>query len=148
VTVDREKIRQKLQYMREKLRKLKRFQGMNLNDFRDDVINEDAAIRMLQVIIEAMLDICAHVIAREGWGLTRTYVDTIEVATRHGLIPNEMCETYANMARFRNRVVHLYDEVDPNEILDIVNNRLDAFHPFIANIIQRYLTEDASQDSV
>lgn len=142
MTVDREKIRQKLQFMRQNLRDLDFFQEMTLDEFKGNFINEAAAIRMLQVTIEAMLDICAHVIAREGLGLPKSYRETVLVAARNGLILPEMEETYKNMVRFRNKVVHLYEEVNAEEIIVIINSRLKDFHPFMANIVKKYLGND------
>jgi uncharacterized protein YutE (UPF0331/DUF86 family) len=140
VTVDREKIRQKLQFMRQELRELKKFQGMDLSQFHSNSLYEAAATRMLQVAIEAMLDICAHIISREGWGLPKSYVETVELAARNGLIPQQLEDTYKAMARFRNRVVHLYDEIDAAEIWNVIQNHLDDFRPFIAAVIRRYLS--------
>ena len=117
---------------------LRYFQEMTLEDFSREVINEYAATRMLQIIIEAMLDICAHIIAREGWGLPKSYGDLITLASQHDLIPREMKETYQSMVRFRNRVVHLYDNVDKQEIYDIIQNHLDNFQPFMQRVIKRY----------
>ncbi|MGI6285678.1 DUF86 domain-containing protein [Neomoorella humiferrea] len=140
MTVDREKIRQKLQFMRQELRELKKFQGMDLNQFQTNSLYEAAATRMLQVTIEAMLDICAHIIAREGWGLPKSYVETIELVARNGLIPQQFEGTYKAMARFRNRIIHLYDEIEVTEIWNIIQNHLDDFRTFIAAVIQRYLS--------
>lgn len=140
MTVDREKIRQKLQFMRQELRELKKFQGMDLSQFQSNSLYEAAATRMLQVTIEAMLDICAHLISREGWGLPKSYVETVELAVHNGLIPPEMEDTYKAMARFRNRVVHLYDEVNAAEIWNIIQNHLEDFRPFMEVVIRRYLS--------
>jgi uncharacterized protein YutE (UPF0331/DUF86 family) len=140
MTVDREKIRQKLQFMREELVELQKFQGMSLAHFKSNRIYEAAATRMLQVTIEAFLDICAHLISREGWGLPKTYTEAVELAARNGLIPLEMKDTYKAIARFRNRIVHLYDEVDAAEIWTIIQNHLDDFRPFIVAVVQKYLT--------
>jgi uncharacterized protein YutE (UPF0331/DUF86 family) len=140
VTVDREKIRQKLQFMRQELRELKKFQGMDISQFQSNSLYEAAATRMLQVTIEAMLDICAHLISREGWGLPKSYVETVELAVHNGLIPPEMEDTYKAMARFRNRVVHLYDEVNAAEIWNIIQNHLEDFRPFMEVVIRRYLS--------
>ncbi len=137
--VDHEKIRQKLHYMRDKLKMLEGFKGMDKKSFISEPYLEDAAIRMLQVVIEAMLDICAHIIAREGWGLAKTYVEIIELAVNNKLIDAEQAGTYKNMARFRNRVIHLYDQVDTDEIMNIINNHLDDFKPFMAVVIEKYL---------
>lgn len=139
MTVDREKIRQKLQFMRRNLRDLDIFNKMDIEEFRSNSINEAAAIRMLQVTIEAMLDICAHVIAREGLGLPKSYGEIIQIAVQYGLIPSDKIETYQKMVRFRNRVVHLYDDVDAKEIYFIIHSRLNDFKPFMATTIKRYL---------
>lgn len=139
LTVDQDKIRQKLQFMRDSIRLLERFRAMSLEQFLADSINEAAATRKLQVTIEALLDICAHVVAREGWGLPKTYTDTIVICVRNGLISSDMENTYKNMAKFRNRVVHLYDNVDEEEIFHIIKDHLSEFDPFIKKVIKTYL---------
>jgi uncharacterized protein YutE (UPF0331/DUF86 family) len=126
--------------MRQELRELKKFQGMDISQFQSNSLYEAAATRMLQVTIEAMLDICAHLISREGWGLPKSYVETVELAVHNGLIPPEMEDTYKAMARFRNRVVHLYDEVNAAEIWNIIQNHLEDFRPFMEVVIRRYLS--------
>jgi uncharacterized protein YutE (UPF0331/DUF86 family) len=39
-----------------------------------------------------------------------------------------------NMARFRNRLVHLYWEVDDRQLQDILQSRLDDFKSFLDSI--------------
>ncbi len=112
MSVDQEKIRQKLHFIRENLAHLEQFKGMEPGSLKSDHIKEAAAVRMLQVAIEAVLDICSHVISREGWGLPKSYLEAVELAVQNGLIPQEMAQEYKSMAKFRNRVVHLYDKVD------------------------------------
>ena len=139
MSVDQEKIRQKLHFIRENLVHLEQFKGMEAVNLKSDHIKEAAAIRMLQVVIEAVLDICSHVISREGWGLPKSYLETVELAVQNGLIPREMAQKYKNMAKFRNRVVHLYDKVDTEELTEIINSHLDDFKPFIRNVLNRYM---------
>jgi uncharacterized protein YutE (UPF0331/DUF86 family) len=136
---DQQKIRQKIHFMRENIKLLEQFKEMDQDQFTSDPITESAALRMLQVSIEAMLDICSHIIAREGWGLAKTYVEIVELTVKHGLIPKEKADIYKNMARFRNRIIHLYDRVDSAEVLNIINNHLDDFGPFLSAVIERYL---------
>ncbi len=82
---------------------------------------------MLQFIIETFLDICTHMIAREGWGFPKTYVESIEMASYNGLIPNEFLDIYKAMARFPNRVVHMDVDVVVEEIRKIIISHLDGF---------------------
>ncbi len=142
MTVDKVKVRQKLQFMRQRIRDLERFKGMELEEFKSDWMYSAAATRMLQVAIEALLDICAHITTREGWGLPKTYGEAVSIAVSNGLIPREMEDIFKDMARFRNRIVHIYDEVDDEEIWNIIRNNLQDFRPFITNVIERYLGED------
>ncbi len=139
MSVDQEKIRQKMHFIRENLAHLEQFKGMETGSLKSDHIKEAAAIRMLQVVIEAVLDICSHVISREGLGLPKSYLESVELAVQNGLIPREMAQEYKNMAKFRNRVVHLYDKVDTEELIEIINFHLDDFKPFISNVLNRYM---------
>lgn len=139
--VDQEKIRQKLHFIRQQLRELDRFEAIGQDEFLKEPIYEAAATRMLQICIEAMLGICAHVTARQGWGLPKTYVETVEMAARHGLIPKDLTATYKDMARFRNRIVYLYHDIDPKEIWQIAQLHSDNLQPFMTLVVQQYLSE-------
>lgn len=140
MSVDQEKIRQKIHFIRENLAHLEELKDLDKESFKSDHIKEAAAIRMLQVAIEAVLDICSHIISREGWGLPKSYLESVELAVQNGLIPLELAQDYKNMAKFRNRVVHLYDKVDSEELIEIINSHLDDFKPFIRNVLNRYMS--------
>lgn len=46
------------------------------------------------------------------------------------------------MVRFRNRAVHLYDEIDAQEIYQIPESDLPDFETFIAAVVKRYFQEE------
>jgi len=142
MSVDKARVRQKIGFIRDQVRELQRFRHMELAEFASDKIYESAATRMLQIGIEAALDVCAHAAAREGWGVARNYQDLIDICGKNRLYPPGMIQTLKDMARFRNRVVHLYDDVDPAEVLTIIQTRLDDFAEFIAAILERYFPQD------
>jgi uncharacterized protein YutE (UPF0331/DUF86 family) len=50
------------------------------------------------------------------------------------------------MVSFRNRIVHMYDEIDPGEIFTILEEHLGDFETFIRAITQRYFSSDLSSD--
>ena len=80
--VDNDKIRQKIHFIRQEKKKLQRFRAMDYKEFVSDDLYVDAATRILQVMVECVLDICAHAIAREGWGTPKTYVETVKNSSR------------------------------------------------------------------
>ncbi|PKM42103.1 MAG: hypothetical protein CVV03_10515 [Firmicutes bacterium HGW-Firmicutes-8] len=42
-------------------------------------------------------------------------------------------------SRFRNRAVHLYQEIDNNELYGILQDGLEDFRDFIKAIVDKYL---------
>lgn len=136
---DFEKIRARLQFIREAVRQLEQIRARGRESLLGDPILQAAALRNLQVGIEAMLDISHAVIARDGLGIPGTYREAIEILLRHGILPTAHAADFLNMASFRNRLVHLYDTVEPAEIADILDGHLGDFASFIAAITERYL---------
>ena len=48
-----------------------------------------------------------------------------------GVFENDFSRELRNMAKFRNRLVHLYWEVDDKQVYEILRNRLDDFKMFL-----------------
>ena len=139
-SVDRDKIRHKIQFIRDNVRRLRTQAAIPTDEFVSSALQVDAALRRLQVAIEAMLDIAHHVIAREGFGLPQTYREAMVMLCDAGVLPTEQKDAFTQMVRFRNRAVHLYDAIDPAEVHAILTTRLGDFDSFIHAITRRYLS--------
>jgi uncharacterized protein YutE (UPF0331/DUF86 family) len=145
--IDREKIRQKLHFMQARLKRLYEIRSISPDEFLGNDLYIDASTRMLQIAIEAMLDLSSHIVAHEGWGLPKSYAEVVQVAARNLSIPDAVIETYTAMARFRNRVVHLYDAVDSREVWRIIQENLQDFEPFMKAVVDRYLSDSDNATS-
>lgn len=139
--VDSAKLRSHVDYVRANVRKLEQLRESGRAQFLDDDVAQAAAARWLQTAIEAMIDMANHIIAREGLGVPRAYSETMEILLREGVLPGDRRDAYLAMVRFRNRIVHLYDEVDPEGIWTIIEDDLSDFDAFIAAIAARYFKE-------
>ena len=117
---------------------------MDERTFVEDSFYPLAAARALQVALEASFDLCAHIIAYEGWGLPKSYREIVLVALEHGLLPPGLRDSYLQMARFRNRLVHLYDHVEERELLQFIKDHVGDFAPLVATVVRRYLPEPAN----
>ncbi|NLA25837.1 MAG: DUF86 domain-containing protein, partial [Firmicutes bacterium] len=60
--------------------------------------------------------------------------DAFRLLCRKKILSADMEDTYMAMARFRNRVVHLYDQVDSREIYRMINESLGDFKRFIDDV--------------
>jgi uncharacterized protein YutE (UPF0331/DUF86 family) len=85
----------------------------------------------LVVAIEGIVDLCNHIIARNGFKTPEDYSDTIRVMEEHQAFGREFSETLIRMVRFRNRLVHIYWEIDDNEIWRILKEHLSDIRRFL-----------------
>ena len=65
----------------------------------------------LQVSIECCLDVTNHIIASEHFRAPKDYADSFMVIEEEGLVSDELGKRLRQMAKFRNRLVHLYGEM-------------------------------------
>lgn len=95
-----------------------------------DPIPLGSAKYYLQVAIESCIDMANHIIASERLRAPRDYSDVFKVLEEEGIIPADFLPELQRMARFRNRLVHLYWEVDAEMIYDILQERLGEFEHY------------------
>ena len=55
-------------------------------------------------------------IASEGFRAPKSYVESFEILTKQEILPQSFFPTLRQMAQFRNRLVHLYREVDAEDV--------------------------------
>ncbi len=132
--VDERKVSEKLRIIQENLDKLSTFKDVPVHLFISDFKEYDSAKYNLQTTIEAMLDICNHIIARNAYEVPKSNADAFRLLCRKKILSADMEDTYMAMARFRNRVVHLYDQVDSREIYRMINESLGDFKRFIDDV--------------
>ncbi|MCL6635614.1 MAG: DUF86 domain-containing protein [Peptococcaceae bacterium] len=130
----------KLGYIEKNLKYLESLSKIQEEDFLESPFFTGAARYYLQTCIEAMLDIANHVIARERYRAPDNYVDAFRVLGEQGILPAGDLPAFYQMARLRNRVVHLYHEVDDKEIYKILQTGLEDFKAFIRAIMSSFFS--------
>jgi len=85
----------------------------------------------LIVSIEAAIDMCNHVISRNKLRVPDDYADTFKVIGETAAFDREFVERLTKMARFRNRLVHIYWEVDDEVIYGVLPEHIDNMEQFI-----------------
>jgi uncharacterized protein YutE (UPF0331/DUF86 family) len=136
--VEIEIIEQHLQNMEEALRNLDRYRGLRLEEFESDLSLVWIAEKGLEILIQNLLDIGAHILASEIKNDWEDYGDIIAKLGQHGVIPRDFSEKIQGMARLRNILIHEYIRVDVSNIYDLLKNRLRDFTDFM-HLVQRYL---------
>lgn len=104
------------------------FKGVSLKDFRESWVLQRMAERVLQVMIEICIDVAERIIALKGAGPAATGSEAIEKLAALDVI--QSAQPYVEMVRFRNLIVHRYEEIDPEILYSIVSKKLDDFRRF------------------
>jgi uncharacterized protein YutE (UPF0331/DUF86 family) len=111
-----------------------------VGDFLKDKILVGGAKYYLQVSIECCLDVANHIIAAEGFRAPRDYADSFRVLEENDVIGEGLCNRLCQMAKFRNRLVHLYGEIDDAYVYEYISGELDDILDFKKIIISNYLS--------
>jgi len=96
--IDKQKILDKLRLIKENLVKLKSLKRVPVSRFIDDFEKYDSAKYNLQTAIEAMLDICNHIISRNASGIPNTNADAFRILCQKKILDSDMEETFTAMA--------------------------------------------------
>lgn len=88
--------------------------------------------------IEASVDIATHICAADNLGIPSSYAEAFDLIERAGILDHATAEELRAMARFRNRIVHFYGNVDLRKVFQILQDRLDDFDRYLT-AIEQYL---------
>jgi len=133
-----EKVVHKFQQLDEYLKILAKISKTPKETFLKDKILIGSAKYYLQVSIECCLDVANHIIASEKLRAPRDYSDSFLVIQEEGLISSELGDKLRQMAKFRNRLVHLYGEIDNAYVYDYIKGDLKDIKKFKLIIIKRH----------
>lgn len=136
--VDKEILQQKIIVIEENIKKLEYLAALSEEEFLGKFYYIESAKHLLQVSIEAMLDVAHHIIARERYRSPQTYAEAFLILIENKVLPKEREKNYLQMAKFRNRVVHLYHEVDEKDIYKILKEGKEDFKEFVKALVQVY----------
>ncbi len=94
--------------------------------FLADRRNPDSAESLLRRALEALFDVARHLLAKGMGKGALEYKEVARLAVEHGLLADGgLGRRFEEMAGFRNRLTHFYDEVTPRELYGIVCDDLD-----------------------
>ncbi|MDI6714369.1 MAG: DUF86 domain-containing protein [Thermodesulfovibrio sp.] len=123
------KVRNILAQIEEGIKELDTLSRLTLNDFLSDKRNYIVAEHYLRRCLERILTIGSHFLSRIN-AKTKDYQQIILSLGDHGLIPKDFAERNKNLAGYRNRLVHIYWEITPEELYNVINQHLNDLIEF------------------
>jgi len=131
---DEEKISKLVSEIFNALNRLKELADLHKKDFVENTHMIASAKYFLIVAIEASLDICNHIISRNRFRIPEDYADTFRIMGEEGILDKKFVEKLIEMARFRNRLVHIYWEVDDEMVYNMLQEDIQDIEKFIQKL--------------
>lgn len=132
---DSDKITGLVSELKSAIKLLKEIASMDYRAFTSDIHRVSSAKYNLIVAIEAAIDISNHLISKNGYRIPEDYADSFRVLAEEKILPEVLVnDRLIKMARFRNRLVHLYWKVDTKILFDILFKDINDLEVFLAEL--------------
>ena len=109
-------------------------------EFIREEIRQASAERFLQLAIESCLNIGNRLLSvlqfKKPVEPPETYADIFKGLEKLGVVDPKFAERLARMAKFRNVLVHLYWEIDREEIYKMLQENLEDFKLFQKCVVE------------
>ncbi len=115
--------------------RLKILAAQPFEQFRMDEDAIDIAENRLRKALEALFDFGRHVVVKSGLGIPADYRSVIDKLREAGCLPTDFAQSIIGIAGYQNRIIHDYNKVTPEELHDIMQNRLTDLTRFCQYVL-------------
>jgi uncharacterized protein YutE (UPF0331/DUF86 family) len=134
--VDKVLIGRKISELETYLNQIREFRKISVARYNKDWKTQRIVERTLQILIELCIDIANHLISDRGMRLPTSYSDTFRVLMEQGIISKYLYKKMENMAKFRNVIVHQYEDINSRIVVSILHKNIKDFEKYKQAIIK------------
>lgn len=138
--IDRSLITRKMSLILEDVAEITRLSQLSREQYLKDLINETLAERYLERTIGRMIDINFHLITESGHTPPKDYHESFVLLGTLGVMTVDLAKEMAMAAGLRNRIVHEYDDIDPervHEALPIAVRQIPVYLDHIRRFVEK-----------
>jgi uncharacterized protein YutE (UPF0331/DUF86 family) len=140
--VDRDLIVAKAASVRAHLDRIAAKTEVDLQVFLWDVDRQDVVSFNLHLAVENCIDIAAHIISENGWGVPGSASEMFYLLETKGILDQELTEKMIKAVGLRNLIVHEYGNMDLKRLFSIVRKDLGDLNSFLSAIFQKLEVND------
>jgi len=122
----------RLRIIEEKVGNIIDWKITSFQDLKGNSMLHLAVERALQIAVEAMIDVAERIVALNKIPPQTSSAANLDKLQELNILGN--ATDYTDMIRFRNFIVHRYENIDLEIIYNIVSTKLDLFDQFVDEI--------------
>jgi uncharacterized protein YutE (UPF0331/DUF86 family) len=127
-------VESKLRFLEQVLADLESWPLGGPAEFASNSMLRRAVERALQLSVESMIDVAERILAIRRLPPDDTAAQSLKRLQEIGILKN--ADRYAEMVRFRNFIVHRYEQIDAEIVYSLAKSKLDRFRDFTDEIRQ------------
>jgi len=125
-------VESKLRFLEQVLADLESWPLGSPAEFAGNSMLRRAVERALQLAVESMIDVSERILAAKHLSPVDAAAQNFKRLHEMGILKD--ADRYTEMARFRNFIVHRYEQIEPEIVYGLAKNKLGRFRDFIDEI--------------
>jgi len=133
--VDRQGILDHLRELEASLQDWERYaKSFSLEDLKRDRDKRNMALYAMLVTIQSAIDAASHLIAEKKFRRPSSYRESFEILAEAGILPENMASRMADLAGFRNALVHIYWRLNLEEAFAVLGSGSTVLRSYLEHV--------------
>ena len=135
--VDNDLILAKASSVKRHLRRIEEKRNIDLNIFLKDIDRQESILFNLQMAIQNCIDIAAHIISDEGFGVPGSTNEMFYLLEENGYLDRDITEKMVKAVGFRNLIVHEYEKIELGQVFEIALKDIKDLNEYLNSIFRK-----------
>ena len=135
--VDRDLILAKAGSVKRHLNRVKEKRNTDLDTFLNDIDRQEIILFNLQMAIQNCIDIAAHIISDEGFGVPGSTSEMFYLLEDNKYLDHKITEKMVQAVGFRNLIVHEYGKINLKQIFEVAKKDINDLDKYLMAIFKK-----------
>ncbi|MBW1771123.1 MAG: DUF86 domain-containing protein [Deltaproteobacteria bacterium] len=135
--VDRDLILAKAGSVKGHLKRVIEKRDVDLRTFMKDIDRQESILFNLQMAVQNCIDIAAHIISEEGFGVPGSTNEMFYLLEENGYVNTELTEKMVKAVGFRNLIVHEYGKLELEQVFEVAQNNIEDLNEYLRSIFKK-----------
>lgn len=135
--VDSDLILAKAGSVKRHLRRVIEKRNTDLQTFLEDIDRQESILFNLQMAVQNCIDIAAHIISEEGFGVPGSTSEMFYLLEENGYLDRNHTEKMVKAVGLRNLIVHEYSKIDLAKVFEIAQNDIEDLNEYLIVIFNK-----------
>ena len=109
----------------------------DLQTFLEDIDRQESILFNLQMAVQNCIDIAAHIISEEGFGVPGSTSEMFYFLEENGYLDRNVTEKMIKAVGLRNLIVHEYSKIDLAKVFEIAQNDIEDLNEYLIMLFNK-----------